>query len=99
MRIGQGQSFVEYVFLIVAITTALFAMQVYVRRGIQAKTKDILISSDFLNFSSTNANNEEFANVVNVVNVVEKKFEQLILKDGKLEYVREENTLSNSEKK
>jgi len=42
-----GQNFSEYVLLIVAFTAALFAMQTYVRRGVQAKLRDIMVSSNF----------------------------------------------------
>ncbi len=95
MHDDRGQNFVEYVFLILAITTALFAMQVYVRRGIQAKLKDFLKSSRFLTSSKEENKRVKEKGSVNVVrNTRQYRSTKLLLKNGELEYVQEENTVT-----
>ena len=50
--LSAGQSIVDYVILITIISASLLAMQLFVRRAVQAKLKDMLVASGFRNQSA-----------------------------------------------
>jgi len=92
-----GQNFSEYVLLIIAFTAALFAMQTYVRRGVQAKLRDIMVSS---NFTGAPHPVEDQASGVNIYTNTVSNIEQTIStnfmwSNSTFRYIEESETVVN----
>ncbi len=95
----KGQSFSEYMILILAITGALLTMQTFVRRGIQAHLKDTLVKSNLepdpskLQDEATGV--EVFVNTVE--NTIQSLDEKLVIKKDEVRYTHSYTIRSEKE--
>ncbi len=97
----NGQSVADYVMLITVIGAAFLAMQLFVRRAIQAKLRDMLASSGYNRQSVAQVdvrNAEVEANEIES-NLEVETFSQvrLAIKGGKLQFNSYSNSFQNGD--
>ncbi len=97
----SGQSIADYVMLITVIGAALLAMQLFVKRAIQAKLRDMLVASGYNRQSVARVdvrNSEVKANEIES-NLEVETFSQvrLAIKGGKLQFNSYSNSFQNGD--
>lgn len=85
-----AQSISEYVALVLAIVSAIYAMQTYYRRGIQAKLRDMFVSVGLGTQQGETIDERDAGVVVNensVSRMKEKSFSNFRISQGRAIYV------------
>ncbi len=101
MRAGEksGQSIAEYAVLVLAIVGAIFAMQTYYRRGVQAKIRDLFVAVGLKTQRVESIDEAEIGVTINentVSGVKQTTVSKFQISEGHARYVETTSSTSNT---